>query len=347
MSKGSMPLLHTNKATLSRKKAFSEIRPPFVSPDLRVFSFRSGSNGCNPKYLTPALKKVTVQLDCRQPPHLSLCLPDEKTLQHLPLPPPRRRPENVPPSFLARPGGKGVRLVRAGASLLIALSGWTARAAADSPSIVQESRDPALTYERLGTSFVQQGKLDDAHDFFDKGLAIARQLAAEHPLSVRDQRDLSLSYAHLGDLFGQQGKLDEALNSYNKSLGIVQKIASGNPFNAQDQRALSVLYNNLGDILFRQGKHDEAYDSFSKSLVLAQQLASDNPSSVQAQDDWRISCCKLAFLAEKKGDRNAALRFFQQAFSISEKLARRFPEDPRHRLILEDIRKGLHRLRAE
>ena len=116
----------------------------------------------------------------------------------------------------------------------------------------------SVSFERIGTVAMAQGKLEEAADAYGESLVIRKKLAEGDPTNNGWQRDLSVSYVQLGDVAVAQGKLEEAAKAYGESLAIFKKLAEGDPTNTGWQRDLAYSYWRLADLCERWNDDGEA-----------------------------------------------------------------------------------------
>jgi tetratricopeptide (TPR) repeat protein len=175
--------------------------------------------------------------------------------------------------------------------------------------------------ENLGDVRVAQGKLQEALDAYQQGLAIAKRLAEEDKSNAGWQRDLSVSYNKVGGVLEVQGKLQDAMDAYQQSLNIRRTLADQDKSNAGWQRDLSVSYERVGNVLEAQGKLQDALDAYQQSLNIRRTLADQDKSNAGWQRDLSVSDEKVGGVLEAQGKLQDALDAYQQGLAISKRLA--------------------------
>jgi tetratricopeptide (TPR) repeat protein len=108
----------------------------------------------------------------------------------------------------------------------------------------------------LGDVRIAQGKLQDAVDAYQQGLAIAQRLAEQDKSNTGWQRNLSASYEKVGNVLEAQGKLQEALDAYQQCLKVRQTLAEQDKSNSGLQRDLIVSLYKVGTITAKVGGND-------------------------------------------------------------------------------------------
>ena len=131
-----------------------------------------------------------------------------------------------------------------------------------------------ITWNLLGSSSVQLGKLDEAVNAYQKALYLQPNNAEVHN--------------NIGVVFKEKGMLSEAIQSYNKAISIKPNYAEafynkgvaaqdhGNVKEAIKAYSKAIYfkpnypsaYGNMGNALRDLGKLDEAIDSFTKAISL-------------------------------------------------------------------------------
>jgi len=124
----------------------------------------------------------------------------------------------------------------------------------------------AAMLSNLGNVLLEQGKLQEALDAYQRSLEICKRLAEQDKSNSGRQRDLSVSYEKIGDVLRARGKLQDALDLYQRSLEIFKGLAEQDKFNSGWRRDLSVSYNNVGDVLVAQGKLPEGLEALPAKL---------------------------------------------------------------------------------
>jgi tetratricopeptide (TPR) repeat protein len=157
----------------------------------------------------------------------------------------------------------------------------------------------AGSYHQLGTIAEDRGRLDEAEDWYRKSLAIKEGL---------DNRPgMAGSYFQLGIIAHRRRRLDEAEDWYYKSLAI--EVGFG------DRPGIAVIYQQLGMIAEDRRRLDEAEDWYRKSLIIREGLR-DRPGMAGSYH-------QLGNTAYRRGRLDEAEDWYRQSFAIREELGDR------------------------
>ncbi len=203
--------------------------------------------------------------------------------------------------------------------------------------VAQAIDDPYLlsvSYERLGTSFLSLGKVEQALAFFQKCNQLSEELCQANPQSESLKNGLAVSYSKLGDLFQAQGKVAQALEFFQKDLKLSEELCQANPQSESLKRGLAISYERLGDLFQAQGKVEQALEFFQQCNQLSEELCQANPQSESLKNGLAVSYSKLGDLFQAQGKVEQALAFFQQYNQLSEELCQANPHS-------ESLKNGL------
>ena len=121
---------------------------------------------------------------------------------------------------------------------------------------IYEAFDAGLGHARalhfLGLTYQDGGKADRGHGFFDKSLALARDIGATS--------EIADALNSLGSLALDNADLEDAERYYRESLGLFRELGN----KAGSASAL----NNLGEVSTAQGKHEQAVSFLTEALAL-------------------------------------------------------------------------------
>jgi tetratricopeptide (TPR) repeat protein len=115
-----------------------------------------------------------------------------------------------------------------------------------------DSQECPESYESLGTTLIEQDKLDEAVTCFQQAIAL--------------QPNYIEAYKKLGHVFLKQGNLDAAIDAYQQALNLDPNYVDANYID---------VYNNMGIILYRQGHLEGA-------IACYQQVLNCNPNYTEA-----------------------------------------------------------------
>jgi tetratricopeptide (TPR) repeat protein len=201
-----------------------------------------------------------------------------------------------------------------------------AAASADA-SNVQELLDLAVSHCNLGEVAANAGKLDDAHGWLEKAVAVREALVAADPSNAGWQRDLAVLYERLGSVAVRVGRPDHARGWLEKSLAVREAVAAASPNNAGCQSGLPVSYFAMGDLAMSLGKLDDARGWFEKALAIVNALAEADPSNVGWQSNLSVSYNRLGELALRTGKFDDTRGWFEKALAVADALTAADPSN--------------------
>lgn len=187
-------------------------------------------------------------------------------------------------------------------------------------------RNLAVAYERLGDLMASNGQIDEAHQFFIKGLEITLVLAEREPQQSEYQRDLLLACIKLGDVMTTLGNHNEAHQLFSMALDIAQHLARTEPQRTDYQCDLSLAYHRLGDHWSAIGNNTNARQLIRKALEIHQHLAQAEPQRADYQRNLSFSYEKLGDISRALGLNEEAHRNLLKAIDIRKSLARAEPQ---------------------
>jgi tetratricopeptide (TPR) repeat protein len=185
----------------------------------------------------------------------------------------------------------------------------------------QRLQEREVMLRNLGDVLVLQGRLQEAMDVYQQGLATAKRLTEQDKSNANWQRELVASYERVGNALVVQGKLPEALDAYEHGLNSQRTLAEQNMSNAGWQRDLSASYDNVGGVLEAQGKLPEALVAYQQSLNIQRILAEQDKSNAGWQRNLSVSYEKVGGVLEAQGELPEALHAYQQSLNIRQTLA--------------------------
>jgi tetratricopeptide (TPR) repeat protein len=178
----------------------------------------------------------------------------------------------------------------------------------------------AVMLTNLGNVLEAQGKLQEALETDQQGLAIAKALVDEDKANSGWQRDLSISYEKLGEVLMAQGQLQEALEAYQQTLAIIKRLTEKDKTNFGWQRDLSVSYEKVGDVLMSQGKLQEALEVYQQDLANMKSLVEQDKTNSGWQRDLAFGYASVGDVLMAQGQLQEALEAYQQSLKIQQRL---------------------------
>ena len=156
--------------------------------------------------------------------------------------------------------------------------------------------EQAKCLHNIGYIYRQQGQLDTALDFYQRALALKKQ--------VGNLADIARSLDNIGGIYDSQGQLDTALDFYQRALALTEQV--GNPAD------IALSLNNIGSIYNAHGQLDTALDYHQRSLALFEQVG--NP------DDIALSLNNIGYIYRQQGQLKMALDYYQRVLALTEQV---------------------------
>lgn len=186
-----------------------------------------------------------------------------------------------------------------------------------SPAQPTLRRDLSVTHDRIGDIKFARGELDAALECYEKGLAIAEDLARKAGKANPEMhRDLSVSYERIGDLLDKKGDLAGALHHFKRSLAIAKALSRQQPDSKAWAWDLSASYERVADILHAQGKVDEALRTYRKGLAIAEQTIGTGARDTALERDLAVSYHKIGTLEALRGNQEEARELLEKGRAI-------------------------------
>jgi len=156
----------------------------------------------------------------------------------------------------------------------------------------------ALFYDNLGGLFRDLGEHEQAREYYEKSLAIVRDIYGEqHP-------DVAISYNNLGTLLSALGEHEQAREYYEKSLAIFRDIYG------EQHPDIAASYNNLGTLFRDLGEHEQAREYYEKSLAIARDIYGEQHPKVAT------SYGNLGLLLHDLGEHEQAREYYEKSLAI-------------------------------
>jgi tetratricopeptide (TPR) repeat protein/tRNA A-37 threonylcarbamoyl transferase component Bud32 len=159
----------------------------------------------------------------------------------------------------------------------------------------------ARYYTDLGILAGDEGKYDEASDYYERALAIREKaLGPDHPL-------VAGIVNNLGIVAGNEGKYDEERVYHERALAIMEKVLG------PDHPDLAAVLNNLGTVARNEGANDEARGYYERALAIWEKaLGRDHP-------DVASVLINLGVVAHDEGTSDKARGYYERALAIWEK----------------------------
>lgn len=179
-------------------------------------------------------------------------------------------------------------------------------------------RDISAICHRQGDIFQQEGNLQEAKAFMEKGLSITETLAKETG-TPGAERDLSASYLKLGDIYCVEGDLQSAVPYYEKCLAIRRThVAEDDAMELR--RDMMITCNRLGAVKQRLGALEASRKHFEECLALGEVLAKE-AGTIRSRRDLSICYNRLADVAQVEGDAASAMKYAKYYVTACKEIA--------------------------
>ncbi|EHR5764904.1 TPA: tetratricopeptide repeat protein [Vibrio parahaemolyticus] len=188
-------------------------------------------------------------------------------------------------------------LVIAYSDLLIQLSQYDKAQALLEGIIDLKLNDELVAYaiHSLGTTFKNQGKMDDAENLYNEALELSHLYGLK---KLEGQ-----IYSSIGLLFKIKGNYQKAIDFYNRSLSILE---------AYDDKNISTVYGNVAVAHKNAGNFKEARKSYIKALSI-----DEGKGNLIGQ---ARHCGNLGNLYKEESDFDTAMEYYNKSISLYEKL---------------------------
>lgn len=193
------------------------------------------------------------------------------------------------------------------------------------PANLTYRRHLQITYGWLGSlmgnpRYINLGDRVAARQYYEKGLAIAEELAAADPKNARAQLDLAICYGSLGGLLADSNPA-RGVELYRLGLARLDGLlaVSADEFSylrrkARQLHGLAEARRELGD---RQG----ALEDLRQSQAIWQTLMTRDPANLDGVAGQHATLLALAELTQESGDAAAAMDYSRQALALAEQEA--------------------------
>jgi len=166
-------------------------------------------------------------------------------------------------------------------------------------------RELSILDVRYGKALAATGKLKEAVEKFQNGIAIANELSTTNQGDEQLTRAEAFAHISLGDAYVDMGQLKEALANHRQAFALLGPLVSLT--NAQSRRDVAVAYVRVAGVMAKMGDKKGALEIELKALAEDEEAAKADPSNALTRRDVYIDYYKIAFMQEAVGDLKAAL----------------------------------------
>jgi tetratricopeptide (TPR) repeat protein len=157
------------------------------------------------------------------------------------------------------------------------------------------------------------------------------------------------AHRRLGDLAARVGAQKAAEDAYRTALAVFTKLATpipGSAEYAESRLELAACHNSLGGALIVTGQVPEAVEHFQLAIDLLAKPPASNPGSIERRAELARGYHGFAKALRAQRERGPAQENYRRALDVQNKLVADFPEIPRYRLDLAEIKSGIDDLNA-
>ncbi|HSR54059.1 MAG TPA: hypothetical protein VLV83_24790 [Acidobacteriota bacterium] len=179
----------------------------------------------------------------------------------------------------------------------------------------EERRDLLRWYDLAGRIAIHRHRLEDALDYYQRALEIARRRAHGDPGSAR-QRSLSVLLNRLTEVQLRRGQHDDARRLGSEALQLRrQLVEDASQPTSEALTRLSYCYYLLSMVEESAGQLEEAFDYVRESLILDRRLSEENPGPASRRN--LAATLKLAaHLKRRMGHRQESRSLLRQAAAL-------------------------------
>lgn len=173
--------------------------------------------------------------------------------------------------------------------------------------------------DRLGVSYIEEGKIQMARDCYESILPVAEKYANETG-NVRVRHFLGISHSRLSDICRFENKYSEAKEHCSQAIRMAEELVAESS-TQEFCRFLAMDYERMGSLCMNEGNRSEARKWFEKNLEIAEKLAaSSNNMMAKARRELGLSYGKLGDVCASEGKWEEAGKYYEQNLSIFEQL---------------------------
>jgi len=159
-----------------------------------------------------------------------------------------------------------------------------------------ENREALLLHD-VAVIYMAQGDYQRARTYFERGLALQRQLD--------DRLAVARTLHYIGRIHAAEVADDRARQFYEESLALEKEVG--------DDRGMEVTLHELGNFYLGQGDYSRAEDYYERSLALSQELG--------IARDTATTLHQLGILNHRQGDLDRAQGYFEEALRMRQEIA--------------------------
>jgi serine/threonine protein kinase len=203
------------------------------------------------------------------------------------------------------------------------------------PHNVQDRRDVAASYVRIGIQLIHTNEAARGTDYLRKALSVYLQLNTEQPTNSEIRYDLAATYNELGlALEDWWRNASGALENHRKALSLREEFLAADPGSQTHRRNLSMTYVNIGRALVQSGNVKGGLESNQKGLAIREALFFENPTNADFRRLLAIGYQNDGKYRETLHDMHGALGSFRRKLALDEES---LADDPVNAQTREDL----------
>ncbi|MHC4428174.1 MAG: protein kinase domain-containing protein [Planctomycetota bacterium] len=188
-----------------------------------------------------------------------------------------------------------------------------------------------IALNEVGSALVRMGRLNEAREYYDRSLVIAKELTTERPDDARLQRSLSVAYIRAGEILYLTGDYEAAAARYRDSVRIRSEMLEANPTSGRARRDAAVAHYFLGRALLKLEEPDEAMASLGYFFEVTRQRAEANPQSSRAARDLAAAHEAVGMAQVSAEDHVGARKSYEQFRALIVPLSESDPDNTHFR----------------
>lgn len=202
----------------------------------------------------------------------------------------------------------------------------------DFPDRIDFRRALGRAYHNLGVFMFRAKKIEQAIDYYKKGLEERRKLAKTKSNSSQSRVELAGSCSYLALALPEE-KHEEAIQLLQEAIQLNKSLTDENPDNPTYWHKLAQSYRVLGDKLIDHDTQRSA-KNLNEAMTIYRRLIADYPKDARFRRFLVDTVDSLAQFQEKLNNKGEAEKFYREAVSILENLTKDFPENTEFRQAL-------------
>jgi eukaryotic-like serine/threonine-protein kinase len=205
----------------------------------------------------------------------------------------------------------------------------------------------SYAYNNLGTVAKDQGRTEEAIDYFHRSADLKRRVLAADPGNTSLEYELidTLSWISSGD--ESMGRLAEAASGYDEQIGMLRALISAEPGSHAWERLLAVALLRSGQLQLARGQIDMADTQIGESIRMLKNLVRREPDNRDWGRDLALAHMEAGDIATYANDLDSALAHLKAATSQASTILASAPQQLAWKRLDTQIRLRTLRLRHD